>query len=219
MAEQIGVKNFFAKVDSRSFANQINESYIAKEQSMIKYLEKSRALIRGFKVLSIEQVPISENKQADALSKIAFISFSYLTKQVLIEVLKEKSIREKEIFTIVEEEGHTWMTLFFDYLMEGTLPTEAKKIQKRQERMMKAQKALCCCIRDEPPIEVFLAIRMQATVGLLIKTRSEGLDKTLMIGFRNTISQLEIHGELSLRRCKIEVAEKSTSVGTIIAIS
>ncbi|GKD05553.1 reverse transcriptase domain-containing protein [Tanacetum coccineum] len=123
----MGVKNFFAKVDSRLFANQINGSYIAKEQSIIQYMEKYRALIHGFKVFSIEQVPISENKQADALIKIASINFSYLTKQVLIEVLKEKSIKEKEIFTIVEEEGHTWMTLLFHYLMEGTQPAETKK--------------------------------------------------------------------------------------------
>ncbi|GJY90308.1 reverse transcriptase domain-containing protein [Tanacetum coccineum] len=71
ISEQIGVKNQEAKVDSRLEANQINGSYVAKEQSMIQYLEKAKALISEFKKFSIEQVPRSENKKADALSKIA----------------------------------------------------------------------------------------------------------------------------------------------------
>ncbi|GKF03317.1 reverse transcriptase domain-containing protein, partial [Tanacetum coccineum] len=70
IAEQIGIKNLEAKVDSCLVANQINGSYVAKEQSMIQYLEKAKALISSFKKFSIEQVPRSENKKADALSKI-----------------------------------------------------------------------------------------------------------------------------------------------------
>ncbi|GKB40693.1 hypothetical protein Tco_0885635, partial [Tanacetum coccineum] len=53
------------------------------------------------------QVPRSENKKADALSKIASTSFAHLTKQVLVEALKEKSINEAEVLTVVEEEGNT----------------------------------------------------------------------------------------------------------------
>ncbi|GJT02620.1 hypothetical protein Tco_0823789 [Tanacetum coccineum] len=49
------------------------------------------------------QVPQSENKKADALSKIASTSFVHLSKQVLVEELKEKSIDEKEVLAIVEE--------------------------------------------------------------------------------------------------------------------
>ncbi|GKC77597.1 reverse transcriptase domain-containing protein, partial [Tanacetum coccineum] len=52
----------------------------------------------------------SENKNADALSKIASTSFAHLTKQVLVETLKRKSIEEREILAVVEEEGYCWMT-------------------------------------------------------------------------------------------------------------
>ncbi|GJR42661.1 reverse transcriptase domain-containing protein [Tanacetum coccineum] len=44
--------------------------------------------------LVANQVPRSENKKADALSKIASTSFAHLTKQVLVEELNEKSINE-----------------------------------------------------------------------------------------------------------------------------
>ncbi|GJS66517.1 reverse transcriptase domain-containing protein [Tanacetum coccineum] len=82
IAEQMGVKNLQANVDFCLVANQVNGSYIAKES-----------------------VPRSENKKANALSKIASTSFTHLSKHVLVEELNEKSIHEKEVLAIVEEEG------------------------------------------------------------------------------------------------------------------
>ncbi|GJU26574.1 reverse transcriptase domain-containing protein [Tanacetum coccineum] len=40
IAEQMGVKNLQANVDSRLVANQVNVTYVAKEVDMIRYLEK-----------------------------------------------------------------------------------------------------------------------------------------------------------------------------------
>ncbi|GKA03928.1 reverse transcriptase domain-containing protein [Tanacetum coccineum] len=126
IAKQMDVKNLVVKVDSCLVANQINGSYIAKEQSMIQYPKKVKVLISNFKKFSIEQVPRSEYKKADALSQIASTSFAHLTNQVLVEVLKEKSIEEKEIIAVVEEEGYSWMTPMFEYLTRG----EQKKPNK-----------------------------------------------------------------------------------------
>nr|GEW35335.1 protein NYNRIN-like [Tanacetum cinerariifolium] len=116
-----------ANVDSRLVTNQVNGAYVAKEADMIRYLEKVKALTGSFKAFSIKQIPRSENKKADSLSKIAFTSFVHLSKQVLVEELKEKSISEVEILVVVEEEGVTWMTPLFKYLMEETLPADVKK--------------------------------------------------------------------------------------------
>ncbi|GKC78511.1 reverse transcriptase domain-containing protein [Tanacetum coccineum] len=71
-----------------------------------------------------------KNKKADALSKIASTSFAHLSKQVLVEILKEKSIQEKEVTTVVEEDGPTWMTPIIEYLKEGTLPDDKKEARK-----------------------------------------------------------------------------------------
>ncbi|GKE89020.1 reverse transcriptase domain-containing protein [Tanacetum coccineum] len=114
-------------MDSRLVANQVNETYVAKEADMIRYLEKVRTLTNSFKAFSIRQVPRSENKKADALSKIASTSFAHLSKQVLVEELKEKSISEVEILVVMEEEGDTWMTPIFNYLEKGTLSVDVKK--------------------------------------------------------------------------------------------
>nr|GEU78306.1 hypothetical protein [Tanacetum cinerariifolium] len=50
--------------------------------------------------------------------------------QVLVKVLKEKSIQEKEVATVVEEEGPTWMTPIMEYLKDGTLLGDKKKASK-----------------------------------------------------------------------------------------
>ncbi|GJV20780.1 reverse transcriptase domain-containing protein [Tanacetum coccineum] len=100
IAEQMGVKNLQANVDSRLVVNQVNGMYVAKEADMIRYLEKVRTLTNSFKAFSIRQVP---------------------------RKLKEKSISEVEILVVMEEVGDTWMTLIFNYLEKGTLPADVKK--------------------------------------------------------------------------------------------
>ncbi|GKD86356.1 reverse transcriptase domain-containing protein, partial [Tanacetum coccineum] len=127
IAEQMGVKNLKANVDSRLVANQVNGTYVAKENDMVRYLDKVKTFINNFKAFSIKQVPRSENKKADALSKIASTSFAHLSKQVLVEELKEKSISTVEVLAVAEEEEDTWITPIFKYLMDGTLPAEVKK--------------------------------------------------------------------------------------------
>ncbi|GJW56044.1 reverse transcriptase domain-containing protein [Tanacetum coccineum] len=88
---------------------------------------KVKNLASTFKEFSIKQVPRGENKKADTLSKIASTSFAHLSKQVLVEELKEKSIDEKEVLTVIEEEEHTWMTPIYEYVTEEILPEEKRK--------------------------------------------------------------------------------------------
>ncbi|GKE29447.1 reverse transcriptase domain-containing protein, partial [Tanacetum coccineum] len=80
IAEQMGVKNLQANVDPRLVANLVNGTYVAKEADMIRYLEKIKALTGGFKAFTIKQIPRSENKKADALSKVASTSFAHLRR-------------------------------------------------------------------------------------------------------------------------------------------
>ncbi|GKD30451.1 reverse transcriptase domain-containing protein [Tanacetum coccineum] len=127
---QMGVQNVQVNVDSKLVANQVLGKYVAKEENMIKYLEKVKGLVSGFANFSISQVPRRKNKKADAKSKIASTSFAHLSKQVLVEVLQEKSIQEKEVTTVVEEDGPTWMTPIMKYLKDETLPGDRKEASK-----------------------------------------------------------------------------------------
>nr|GEV19649.1 reverse transcriptase domain-containing protein [Tanacetum cinerariifolium] len=126
IAEQIRVKNLQANVDLRLVANQVNGTYIAKE---------------------------GENKKSDALSKMASTSFAHLSKQVLVEELKEKSINEREVLAVVEEEGRTWMTPIYEYLMKEILLEE-----KRKARSIR-RKAGSCNMHAGPRSVVAKALR------------------------------------------------------------
>nr|GEV78575.1 reverse transcriptase domain-containing protein [Tanacetum cinerariifolium] len=127
---RMGVKNVHVSVDSKLVANQVLGTYVAKEDNMVKYLGKVKSLVSGFTNFLISQVPRSKNKKADALSKIASTSFAHLFKHVLLEVLKDKSIKEKDVATVVEEDGPTWMIPIVEYLKEGTLPEDKKEERK-----------------------------------------------------------------------------------------
>ncbi|GJY41407.1 reverse transcriptase domain-containing protein [Tanacetum coccineum] len=127
---QMGVRNIQVSVDSKLVAYQVLGMYVAKEENTIKYLEKVKSLVSGFASFSISQIPRSKNKKADALSKIASTSFAHLSKQVLVEVLTEKLIQEKEVTIVVEEERSTWMTPIVEYLKDETLPGDRKEASK-----------------------------------------------------------------------------------------
>ncbi|GJS25325.1 reverse transcriptase domain-containing protein [Tanacetum coccineum] len=99
IAARMGVRNLEANVDSRLVANHVLGEYVAKEDNMIQYLDKTKSLIQSFDRFTIRQVPRGDNKKADALSKITSTSFAHLLKQVLVEILKNKSIAEMEIST------------------------------------------------------------------------------------------------------------------------
>ncbi|GJW00812.1 reverse transcriptase domain-containing protein [Tanacetum coccineum] len=107
IADSMRVKHIEAFTDSKLVGNQKNILYQAKEEAMQLYLRKAKDLITRFRSFSITQVPRSQNKQANALCKMASVSFAHLTKKVLVEVLSCKLIEEIEIMAIVEEMGNT----------------------------------------------------------------------------------------------------------------
>ncbi|GKE10429.1 reverse transcriptase domain-containing protein [Tanacetum coccineum] len=105
IARQMNISNIEVKVDSKLVASQINRNYEASKDIMIKYLAKAKEYASGFNLLSIENIPRNMNQKADVLSKLASVAFNHLMKDVLVEVLNERSTESQEVHTIVEEEG------------------------------------------------------------------------------------------------------------------
>nr|XP_043639225.1 uncharacterized protein LOC122610294 [Erigeron canadensis] len=133
IARKMKEENIHTYVDSQLVANQIKGAFEANQKTMQLYLEEARKVISEFKKFIIEQVPRSQNKKADALSKLASLTFAHLTKEVLVEVLEEKSIvPKKEVFQV--EEAECWMTPLYNFIKDGTLPEDkesAKKIRMK----------------------------------------------------------------------------------------
>ncbi|GKB89562.1 reverse transcriptase domain-containing protein [Tanacetum coccineum] len=51
IAAQMGVRHIQANVDSKLVANQVLGAYVAKEENMVKYLEKTNSLVSSFDIL------------------------------------------------------------------------------------------------------------------------------------------------------------------------
>ncbi|MFS7989551.1 putative ribonuclease H [Helianthus anomalus] len=81
LAKEMKVKKLEVFTDSLLVSNQVNESYVAKEPNMRRYKEKSKELMNTFQTCNIKQIPRSQNKKADALSKLASLTFAHLTKK------------------------------------------------------------------------------------------------------------------------------------------
>ncbi|GJT73057.1 reverse transcriptase domain-containing protein [Tanacetum coccineum] len=80
IAEQMGVKNLQAHVDSRLIANQVNGSYVAKESGMIQYLNK--VLVEELKEESINEKEILAVVEEEGNTWMTPIC-EYLTKEIL----------------------------------------------------------------------------------------------------------------------------------------
>ncbi|XP_035838197.1 uncharacterized protein LOC110901424 [Helianthus annuus] len=133
LALKMGARNLEANVDSKLVAEQVNGHYDAKGEAMALYLEQARMLISQFQTFRVNHINRSENKHADALSKLAATSFKHLAKEVRIEVLSNPSIHLKQV-NVIEVGNPSWMSSIILYLQHGKLPegkAEARKLQHK----------------------------------------------------------------------------------------
>ncbi|GJT25447.1 reverse transcriptase domain-containing protein [Tanacetum coccineum] len=103
---------------------------VAKQTSIKDYLQKVKIALRGFEEYTVEHVRRNQNKKAVALSKLASMTFEYLIKEVLVEVLTKRSIEEKEVLKVDMQERKSWMDLIHEYLLSGLLPEDTKEARK-----------------------------------------------------------------------------------------
>ncbi|XP_071709113.1 uncharacterized protein [Rutidosis leptorrhynchoides] len=133
LAKSIDVRQLTAYVDSQLVASQLNGSFEARDTSMQKYLELTKALTNTFATFEIKQIPHNRNKKAYALSKLAFLLYDHFTKKVMVEVLERKSTEEDTLMETITTEEECWMTPFIKYVVDGILPED--KLQARRIRM------------------------------------------------------------------------------------
>nr|GEW81050.1 reverse transcriptase domain-containing protein [Tanacetum cinerariifolium] len=124
IARQMNISNIEVKVNSKLVASQINGSYEANKDIIIKYLAKANEYSFGFKSFSIENILRNMNQKVDVQSRLASVAFNHLTNEVLVEVLNKRSTEGQEIHTIVEEKGDNWMTPIRRCLEEGIWPKD-----------------------------------------------------------------------------------------------
>ncbi|GJW39926.1 reverse transcriptase domain-containing protein [Tanacetum coccineum] len=107
-------------------ANQVKGLFKARQPVIEQFLEKTKEVLRSFDTYSMEHIRRNQNKMVDALSKLASMTFKYLIKEVLVEVLASRSINSKEVSKITVKTRKNWMTPIYEYLLSG--PSQAKSI-------------------------------------------------------------------------------------------
>ena len=99
---------------------------------MQQYLSEIHQLAAYFKSFEIQRILRSQNRRADALSRLASTSFSTLNKTVLVEVLTEPGYMEDKVYLVTSRDA--WMTLLVKFLDQGILPDDKAEIRKLQHK-------------------------------------------------------------------------------------
>ena len=84
--------------------------------------------------VQVKHVPRVENTRADALAKLATVPQKDLDRLIPVEHLPEPSvnIEDEEVSPVMSE--LSWMDPIWDYLVDGTLPSDPKEASKLRTR-------------------------------------------------------------------------------------
>lgn len=97
MAQSMQAQCVDAFSDSQVVVQQVQGSYEARDSQLKKYLAVVRSLMSSMEDVSIQRIPRSKNKRADALSKLVSSTYSHLITKVFVEVLPSRSTENKQV--------------------------------------------------------------------------------------------------------------------------
>ncbi|XP_077217828.1 uncharacterized protein LOC143852326 [Tasmannia lanceolata] len=127
------VLNYALRFGFRASNNEIQGVYEAREERMIKYLQRVRVLAGKFERFELIRVPWAENTKADVLSKLAASGYTAL-KEIRMEFLKTSSIDDQPVVVMQIDDEPCWMDEIIRYLRSGELPGEKKEARKIVQR-------------------------------------------------------------------------------------
>jgi len=133
----LGAKHLHAFFDSQLIVSQVAGEYEARDAVIMAYLAKVKKRSESFKTFEINHVPRSENRQANALSKLASSSLDGHPKSIRWEILHQPTIATEAIAWV--DRSNTWMDPLVSYLRDGTLPLDLKdanRIEKKSQWFM-----------------------------------------------------------------------------------
>ncbi|XP_076911833.1 uncharacterized protein LOC143569930 [Bidens hawaiensis] len=113
---------------------------------MASYLSKTKDLIRQFSSFNIIHIKRSENKSADALSKLALTNFEHFAKDIRVEVLEHPSVPQNQVL-VIQTGRESWMTPIITYLSSGILLAEKAAAQKIKHKALNYQINDCILYR------------------------------------------------------------------------
>ena len=137
LAHSLEVDQLEVHSDSQLVVRQIEDTYEAKSETMVLYLQKVRDFLKKFMLVQVKYIPRTENSRADALAKLATALQEDLGGSTPVEYLAELSIDPYSMVVALVGSVPSWMDPIWDYINDGTLPDdpkEAAKIRVRSSR-------------------------------------------------------------------------------------
>ena len=137
LAHSLEVDQLEVHSDSQLVIRQIEDTYKAKSEKMVLYLQKVDDLLKKFVLVQVKYVPRTENSRADALAKLATALQEDIGESTPVEYLAEPSIDPYGMVVAPVGSILNWMDPIWDYIKDGSLPDdpkEAAKIRVRSSR-------------------------------------------------------------------------------------
>ncbi|XP_056685866.1 uncharacterized protein [Spinacia oleracea] len=132
MSKAAGAAEVLVLSDSQLIVSQVKGEYEAKDDAMIKYLEKVHQETQQLTSFEIQHIPRSENSKTDTLSKLASSASCDTPRHVFWEVKQSKSI--DVLRTDILDRTTTWMDDIVNFKMNGVLPDDTKQAKRLQKK-------------------------------------------------------------------------------------
>ena len=116
LAHSLEVDQLKVYSDSQLVVRQIEDTYEAKSETMVLYLQKVRDLLKKFVLVQVKHIPRTENSRADALAKLATALQEDLGRSTPVEYLAEPSIDPYSMMVAPVGSVPSWMDPIWDYI-------------------------------------------------------------------------------------------------------
>ncbi|XP_074301041.1 uncharacterized protein LOC141632388 [Silene latifolia] len=145
LALDLKIRHLQVYSDSQLIVNHVNNSYAARDPTMMAYLEIAEALKLRFQTFNIKQIPRDQNVEADALAALGATFKSGTISTIPIVHVLEPAISKAEqdnestagspqsqekgllATTTSQEEAVDWRKPYQDWLQNDTLPADKKE--------------------------------------------------------------------------------------------
>ena len=134
LAHSLEVDQLEVYSDSQLVVRQIEDTYEAKSERMVLYLQKVRDLLKKFAWVQVKHVPMAENSRAGALAKLATASQEDLGMSTSVEYMAEPSIDPYSMMIAPVESESSWMDPIWNHIIDGSLPDDPKEAAKIRAR-------------------------------------------------------------------------------------
>ncbi|KAL0416328.1 UNVERIFIED_CONTAM: hypothetical protein Slati_3464700 [Sesamum latifolium] len=172
----VDIKQLHLKVygDSQLVVNQLFGFYEVKKPEFLSYHNYAKRLMGWLGDVEIEHLPRKDNKQVDALEKLA-LTLSMTDKEAYVPICKSwvippifsddenESFQEEEnyVMEVFEVEEEDWRQPLVDYLKHGKLPNDPRRGTDTRQRATRFiyhkgtlyrrsfDGLLLCCVSDD----------------------------------------------------------------------